>query len=66
MEHFKGIDNGKDLLTIRKDPWAESKEQKSISKDIKGPKSTLGTLCVPLVAWHAAQVYNETCCLFVY
>ena len=42
---FKRTDNhGKDLLRIRKDPWAESKDlnglfiEKSISKDLKGPK----------------------------
>ena len=48
---FKGNgNNGKDLLTNRKDPWAESKDLKGlslknyISKDLKGPKRTLGTL----------------------
>ena len=47
---FKGTpNNGKDLLTSRKDPWAESQDlkrpviEKSISKDLKGPKRTLGT-----------------------
>ena len=48
---FRGTHNsGKDLLTNRKDPWAELKDLKglfienSISKDLKGPKSTMGTL----------------------
>ena len=48
---FKGThNNGKDLLTIRKDPSAASKDlkglsmKKSLSKDLKGPKRTLGTL----------------------
>ena len=42
--------NGKDNLTNRKDSRAESKDwkglfiQKSISKELKGPKRTLGTL----------------------
>ena len=42
--------NGKDLLTNRKDPWAESKDFKglfienSISKYLKGSTRTLGTL----------------------
>ena len=49
---FKGTDNNaKDLLTIRKDPWAESKYylkrpfiEKSIPKNLKGPKRTLPKL----------------------
>ena len=46
---------GKDLLTDRKDPWAESKDlqglllKKSISKDLKEPQRTLETLPVKVL-----------------
>ena len=36
---FKGTDNGKDLLTNRKDPWAESKGLKGLLQKNQFPRT---------------------------
>ena len=36
---FKGTHNGKDLLTNRKDPWAESKDLKGLLHNDQFPRT---------------------------